>query len=88
MLNPFFSAWIVLSFATLLSCSLDASFSGNGVGTAILVVAFFKARLVLMVFMEVSSAAPALRWTCEAWVLIACTAVVATYWVAPMFSHS
>jgi hypothetical protein len=75
--------WLVLSLATLISWWLDASMEGVWVGTAVLLVAFFKARMVLMVFMEVREATPALRWICEAWVATACAAVIATYWFAP-----
>jgi len=75
--------WTVLCLLTLVSWRLDASVDGAWIGTAVLLVAFFKARLVLMEFMEVRSAAPGLRWVCEAWVVVACTAVIATYWLAP-----
>ena len=75
--------WIVLSLLTLLSWGLDASLNSAWIGTAVLLVAFIKTRMVLMVFMEVRDAPPALRWACEAWVVIACAAVIATYWFAP-----
>ena len=83
MTSPYLFTWIVLSLLTLVSWWLDASVDGAWIGTAVLLVAFFKARLVLMEFMEVRSAVPGLRWACEAWVVVACTAVVATYWFAP-----
>ena len=53
------------------------------IGTAVLLVAFFKARMVLMIFMEVRDAPAALRWSCEAWVIVACAAVIITYRFAP-----
>lgn len=83
MTKPFLFTWIVLSLLTLVSWWLDASVDGAWIGTAVLLVAFFKARLVLMEFMEVRSAPAGLRWVCEAWVVVACTAVIATYWLAP-----
>ena len=83
MTNPFLFTWIVLSLLTLVSWWLDASLDGAWIGTAGLLVAFLKARLVFMEFMEVRSAPSGLRWACEAWVVVACTAVIATYWLAP-----
>lgn len=83
MTRLFLLTWLFLSLASLLSWWLDASMQGVWVGTAVLFVAFFKARMVLMVFMEVRDATPLLRWVCEAWLGIACTAVIATYWFAP-----
>ena len=83
MTNPFFLAWSFLTLATLLSWWLEASVGDAWVGTAVLLVAFFKARLVLMIFMEVGSAPATLRWCCEAWVIVACAAVITTYWLAP-----
>jgi len=83
VIDPFLFTWIILSLATTVSWWLDVSVEGAWVGTAVLLVAFFKCRLVLMVFMEVRDAPPVLRWCCEAWVLVACTAVIATYWLAP-----
>jgi len=80
--NPFLFTWIVLSLLTLVSWWLDASLDGAWIGTAVLLVAFLKARLVFMEFMEVCSAPSGLRWACEAWVVVA-TAVIATYWLAP-----
>lgn len=74
--------WVVLVSATLLSWWLEASINGAWVGTAVLFVAFFKTRLVLLEFMHVRSAPAGLRWACESWVLIACSAVIATYWFA------
>ena len=84
MTNPFFLAWSFLTLATLLSWGLEASVGDAWVGTAVLLVAFFKARLVLMIFMEVGNAPAALRWCCEAWVIVACVAVISTYWLAPL----
>lgn len=75
--------WVILCAATLLSWWLDAAISGAWVGTAILVVALFKARVVLMHFMGVQRAPAAVRWCCEVWVLLACLVLLGTYWFAP-----
>ncbi len=50
-------------------------------GLALLAVAFFKARLVILYFMEVSDAPRPLRIIMEAWVLVALTAVSSMYWL-------
>ena len=83
MTTPFFLTWLILTLATLLSWWLDNAAAGNWIGTAVLLIAFFKARLVLMVFMEVRAAPAALRWCCEIWVIVACTAVIGAYWYTP-----
>jgi len=85
MSSPLIITWTFLSTATLLSWWLEASIEGAWVGSAILLIAFFKARLILMVFMGVRDAPPAIRQSCEVWVVIACTAVMATYWLAPFY---
>ena len=74
--------WIILVTATLLSWSLEAAISGAWVGTAVLLVAFFKTRLVIMEFMEVKNSPSALRWVFESWVLAACCIVIIVYWFA------
>lgn len=82
MKDRLFLVWAVLVFATLLSWWLEASIDRVWVGTAVLLVAFFKARLVLFEFMYVRNGQAGLRWACETWVLIACSVVIATYWFA------
>lgn len=79
-------AWGLLTLATVLSWSLDESLSGAWVGNLVLLVAFFKARVVLRVFMEVGDSAPVIRYLCDAWLLLACTVVIATYWLIPMIA--
>ena len=83
MTKPFLLTWCLLSLATFLSWWLDASYDGRWVGGAVLLVAFFKARLVLMVFMGVRYAQPPIRYACETWVVGACTLVLSMYWLAP-----
>jgi hypothetical protein len=83
MTFSFLITWSLLSLATLLSWWLDAAHDGRWVGAAVLLVAFFKARLVLMFFMGVRHASTVIRRSCEAWVTIACVTVLVTYWFAP-----
>ncbi len=75
--------WIFLTIGTLLSWWLDASVDGTWVGTAIVLIAFFKARLVLVHFMRVGETSAMIRWCCEGWVIVACASVLAVYWLAP-----
>ena len=84
MTLPFLLTWILLTLATVLSWWLDATQDGRWVGAVVLLVAFFKARLVLMVFMGVRWAGATTRRSCEAWVILACVSVLATYWFAPL----
>ena len=77
--------WVILTIGTLLSWWLDDSVNGSWVGAAIVLIAFFKARLVLVYFMKVGEASDAIRWCCEAWVIVACGCVLAVYWFAPGF---
>ena len=83
MTLPFLLTWLLLTLATVLSWWLDATQDGRWVGAVVLLIAFFKARLVLMVFMGVRLASPTIRRSCEAWVVVACTVVLTTYWFAP-----
>ena len=83
MRSPFLLTWVFLSLATALSWWLDTSYEGRWVGAAVLLVAFVKGRLVLMVFMGVRQARPPIRRSCEAWVVTACAIVLTTYWFAP-----
>ncbi len=87
-MSSFLIAWTVLVLATLLSWWLEAAADGDLVGTVVLLVALFKARIVLRVFMDIRAAPPPVRWLCEAWVLLACTALLGTYWLTPYFQTS
>lgn len=49
-------------------------------GLAVIVVAFFKARLVLLDFMELRYAPIPMRLAAEAWVAVVCTALCSLYW--------
>ena len=81
-MNPLLTTWILLSLITLVSLWLDAALAAGFASTVVLVLAFFKARCVLMVFMEVQAAPPVLRWCCEAWVVVACALLITGYWLS------
>lgn len=77
--------WVVLMLATGLSWWLGTQ-QNSSVATAsgrativLMVVAFFKVRLVIMHFMEVRGAPLALRLLCEGWVLVTCSAILGLY---------
>ena len=77
--------WAVLMLATGLSWWLgthqgSGAASGGGSATIVMMlVAFFKVRLVIMHFMEVRDAPLPLRLACEGWVIVTCSAVLGFY---------
>lgn len=48
-------------------------------GVILLLLAFFKVRLVILHFMEIKHAPLLLRTICEAWVAISCASLIAIY---------
>jgi len=78
------AVWILLVAATLLSWWLgtDHGFGADdhqAAAVIILLVAFFKARLVGSYFMELRDAPPALRWSFEAYIGAVCALLVGAY---------
>jgi hypothetical protein len=74
--------WLVLVVATSASWVLASECRGQfsaGTGTAVMLVAFVKVRLVGLHFMELRSAPVALRTLFEAYVVVVFTVVVAMY---------
>ena len=76
--------WLLLVGATLISWWLVER---RGIGTHIattsaLLIAGFKARMVLQHFMELRTAPPIWRAVFDAWVVIFIGAIVAGYWLA------
>lgn len=77
--------WVLLIAATAISWLLGTGTPGNpeaaihGATITMLVIAFFKVRLVLMHFMEAGHAHKTLRLVCEAWVFGVCTALILAY---------
>jgi Prokaryotic Cytochrome C oxidase subunit IV len=75
--------WLFLLGATILSTTV----LGHGVGfqsiqhnsIAIIVVAFIKARFVLLDFMELRHAPLFMRLIAEAWLVIICSILVTLY---------
>ena len=78
--------WLLLVFATSGSWILGSESrgqSGAGTGTALILVAFIKVRLVGLHFMELRSAPLALRTLFEAYVVVVFTVVIVMYVQAP-----
>lgn len=80
------AVWAVLTLATLLSWWLAtgqgaeaAPDASKQTGLIVLGLAFFKVRLVIRHFMEVAHAPIALKLILDAWLLIACGAVIGLY---------
>jgi hypothetical protein len=78
--------WLSLFALTILSWWLGEAQGGitghdvEMVTTAIMLLGFFKVRLVGMYFMELRVAPAPLRLAFDAWVVIACAAILVVYW--------
>lgn len=81
--------WALLMAATGLSWWLGAdggivkSSSMPTLTSALIVIAFIKARFVLYYFMEIRYAPLALRVACDAWVIGICGAILGLYLFSP-----
>ena len=73
--------WLVLVLATGLSWvaahSWGASLGARGETAFVLIVAFFKVRLIMLDFMELREAPLPFRLFVELWAVIVCTALIA-----------
>lgn len=75
--------WFVLAGATFLSWRM-----GHGAGetdlryasTAVIVLASFKMRYVILDFMELRHAPAPMRIAAEVWVVVLCAALLVLYW--------
>ena len=70
--------WALLALATVLSWYMGSDAALN-IPAAMLLIAFFKTRLVIMHFMEVNHAPLGLRLVCEAWGIVCCAALIVLY---------
>src|ERR1700733_6953032 len=78
------AVWLVLVAATLLSWE-SARSSGDYrlASSAVLLIAFLKARLIGLEFMELRAAPRVLRSIFEAWTVVACAGLLALYLLSP-----
>jgi hypothetical protein len=72
--------WCLLVLATGATFWLRAQgWVGLGAGAATLAIAYFKARLVILDFMELRHAPRLWRGIVEGWLLLVCLALLAVY---------
>ncbi len=78
------ATWLVLLAATLLSWESAHSSGDYRLASAVvLLIAFLKARLIGLEFMELRGAPWVLRSIFEAWTIVACAALLALYLLSP-----
>ena len=76
--------WVVLLAATFLSWeSARSSGDYRPASAVVLLIAFLKARLIGLEFMELRGAPRVLRFIFEAWVVVACATLLALYSLSP-----
>lgn len=83
MLRSPIRVWSLLVILTLLSYLSWAESSvadGRVAGTAVLALAFVKARLIGLHYMELDEAVLPLRLFFEAWIIVVCLALIAMFW--------
>ena len=79
--DPAVLVWAILVLATALVWFLGGDQSdGHFATTALILVAFFKIRLVILHFMQIRDAVWPLRLIMEAWVIGVCTIILILYW--------
>ncbi|WP_340314512.1 cytochrome C oxidase subunit IV family protein [Rhizorhabdus argentea] len=79
------SIWVLLVALTLISYISWAESSvadARLAGTAVLLLAFLKARLIGLHYMELRDAVLPLRILFEAWVVVVCSTLVVMFWAA------
>lgn len=77
--------WLLLVVITLASWESVGVTGGARIASfAVLVIAFVKARLIGLEFMELRHAPLPLRIAFEAWTIIMCVTLVALYALAPL----
>ena len=72
--------WMLLLAVTLLSWILGSeahAYHGIAITLTVLVIAFFKMRMILFHFMEVRCAPLVLRIVCDVWLIVVCSALIA-----------
>jgi hypothetical protein len=78
------AVWLLLVSATLFSWeSAHVGHDHRLASSIVLLIAFTKARFVGLEFMELRAAPLPLRLIFEAWVVLACVALLILYWLSP-----
>jgi hypothetical protein len=78
------AVWLLLVVVTLLSWESAVVISRNPhiAAICVLLLAFFKVRLIGLEFMELRTAPPWLRMAFEMWVVSICAVLLTLYWQA------
>lgn len=79
------AVWLLLMLLTLLSYASWAEAAladGPIAGSAVIVIAFLKVRLIGHHFMDLREAILPLRIVFEAWAVIVCVLLLGMFWVA------
>lgn len=76
--------WLLLVAATLLSYMswAEGALAPNRTGSVVIVIAFLKARLIGIRFMELHEAALPLRLAFEAWAVLVCAVLLVMFGMA------
>jgi len=80
------ATWLILVGATLISYTSALEVAGSDrrlAGSAVLLIAFFKVRLIGFRFMELHDAVLPLRLLFETWVLVIASILLAISWQVP-----
>jgi hypothetical protein len=77
--------WVLLVTATLLSWEFGHGIGlhGRAASVAVLLVAFVKLRFVMLDFMELRAAPPAMRVAAQGWLLACCAVLVGLFLAGP-----
>jgi len=89
LVNRLTVTWSALVILTLLSFTVLQGFQPYQLaGAAVIVVAFVKARLVGLEFMELRKAPLVLRLMFETWIVLICSTIVAVSMQSVSVSHA
>lgn len=81
---PKTNVWIILILATLMSLTLaESALTGRVATTAVILIAAFKVRLVLIHFMELESNVQPWRALLELWIGLVSIIILTGYWLTP-----
>ena len=81
------SVWLLLVAATLFSWQSSAAGQDPRLASsAVLIIAFIKARFVGLEFMELRHAPVPLRLLFEGWIVAICATLLILYWLSPTHS--
>lgn len=79
-LSPLHRGWVILIAATVLGYIVGTgTFTGFSAGLATLMIAYLKARIVLLDFMELRHAPPTWRFLLEGWLAALTLLLLAIY---------